>query len=87
MANHLAHELPTSRWQAVPPRGADREVVRGYVERGRQLRSEAIRQGGRSAFDTMRRGLARAVTFVRCTALSLVGRPEADCWRSSPRRA
>jgi hypothetical protein len=88
MANRFEHEFRASRWQAVPAPAVDREVIRRYVERGRQLRSEAIRQGGRSAFDTVRRGLARIVTFVRCTALGLVRRPEAaDCWRGSSRRA
>ena len=88
MANHLEHEFPAVRWQAVPSRGIDRELVRRYVERGRQLRSEAIRRGGRAAFAVLDRAVLRVVSLVRCTSLSLGGRPDAgDCWRGSARSA
>ena len=83
MANRLEHEFPSVRWQAVP-QGVDREVVRRAIERGRQLRSETIRRSGRTAFGALRSGCMRAVALVRCTALSLGGRPAAaDCWRSA----
>jgi hypothetical protein len=65
------------RWQAMPPDGIDREVVRRAILRARQLRSEAIRQAGRTTFEALRRGLARAATFLRCAALDLAGRPQA----------
>ncbi len=84
MANRLEHEFPSFRWQAVP-QGVDRELVRRSIERGRQLRSEAIRRTGRAAFGGLRSGLARAIALVRCTTLSLAGRPAAaDCWRGHP---
>lgn len=88
MSNRLEHEFPAVRWRAVPPGGIDPELIRRYVERGRQLRSEAIRRSGRSAFGAMRRGLARATAWARCTTLSVGGRPSAaDCWARSARSA
>ena len=88
MTNRFEREFPSVRWQAVPPRGVDHEPVRRAIERGRQLRSEAIRRSGRAAAGALCAGLARAVTLVRCTALSLAGRTQAaECWRGSPRRA
>ncbi len=88
MSNRLEHEFPAVRWQAVPARGFDHEVVRGAIARGRQLRSEAIRRSGRATFRALRRGLARATTFLCCTALGLAGRPSAgDCWARSARSA
>ena len=88
MSNRLEHEFPAVRWQALADRGVDPEVVRRAILRARQLRSEAIRQSGRAGLQAVRRGLVRAVAFVRCTALGLAGRPvAADCWRGSARRA
>jgi hypothetical protein len=88
MANHLEHEFPAVRWQAVPRCRVDHELVRRYVERGRQLRSEAIRRSGRATFRAVRQGAARTLAFLRCTALGLAGRPDAgDCWRGSARSA
>jgi hypothetical protein len=88
MANHLEHEFPAVRWQAVPSQGIDRELVRRYVERGHQLRSEAIRRGGRAGLQALGRAVLRFVAFMRCTSLSLGGRPDAgDCWRGSTRSA
>jgi hypothetical protein len=88
MANHLEHEFPAVRWRAVPAQEIDRELVRRYVERGRQLRSEAIRRGGRAVVAALGRAAFRVVTLVRCTRLSLGGRPDAgDCWRGSTRSA
>ncbi len=83
MSNSLEHEFPTVRWQAVA-RGSDPELIRRHIERGRQLRSEAIRQSGRAMLDALSRAAHRVVTSVRCGALSLGGRPQAsDCWRGS----
>jgi hypothetical protein len=88
MANRLEHEFPAVRWQAVPSAGLDHAVVRRAIERGRQLRSEAIRRSGQAAFGAARRGLARGVAFLRCTALAVAGRASGiDCWRASLRRA
>jgi hypothetical protein len=87
MANRFEHEFPSIRWQAVPD-DVERETIRRAVERGRQLRAEAIRHGGRAGLRALRSALGRAMALVRCTALSLGGQPEAaDCWRGSPRRA
>jgi hypothetical protein len=88
MSNRLEHEFPAVRWQAMPGRGSDREVIRFAVERGRQLRSEAIRRNGRATFGALRGGLARAMAFLRCTALGLARRPDAgDCWARFARSA
>ncbi len=88
MSNRLEREFPTVRWQAVPAGGIDHEVVRRAIERGRQLRSEAIRRSGRATFDAVQRGLARATTFLRCRASGLAGRPDADDrWTGSARSA
>lgn len=53
MSNRLEREFPEVAWQAVPPigaRGLPLEVVRGYLARGRELRSRAVRQSVRSGF-------------------------------------
>ena len=88
MSNRLEREFPAVRWRVVPAREIDREVLRGAIERGRQLRSEAIRRSGRATFGALWRGFARALAFLRCAALGLAGRPDAgDCWARLARSA
>jgi hypothetical protein len=62
MSNRLECEFPAQRWQAVPPIRRDPagdEVVRMYLARGHELRSEAFRRTGR-------RGLAAARSARAC---------------------
>lgn len=51
MANRLEQEFPEVTWSAMPPigpAGLPPEVVRRYLERGRQLRNQAIRHSVRA---------------------------------------
>ena len=87
MSNRLEQEFPEAAWQAMPPiglAGLPPEVIRGYLERGRQLRNQAIRHtvqvGGAAVF----RGLVSPVAFIRCAAHALVGRrPARACYAKS----
>ncbi len=88
MASRMAQEFPAVRWQTVPSRGIDHEQVRRSIERGRRLRSRAIRRAGRTAFAGLRHGVAGIAWVLRCAGLALAGRPErSDCWRRTLRRA
>lgn len=84
MSNRLEEEFPEVGWQAMPPLapgGVPLEVMRQCLERGRRLRSRALRHSLRTGGAAVLRGLARAVTFLRCASLALVRRrPARDCW-------
>jgi hypothetical protein len=84
MANRLEQEFPKTSWRAVPPvgpRGRERDVVRRYVARGHELRSQAVRESLRGAGVGMARARVRVAAFLR-RAIRGLGRrpPEHDCW-------
>jgi hypothetical protein len=84
MSNRLEQEFPDTRWYAGPPIGVDNiphDLVRRSIERGRKLRSEAIRQSSGKVIAAAAKAIASLAGFVRCTARVLIGRqPEDDCW-------
>jgi hypothetical protein len=87
MSNRLEQEFPEVTWSAVPPvgpGGMPPEVMRQHLERGRQLRSRALRNSVRAGAAAVVRGLVSSVTFLRCAAHALVRRrPARDCWAGS----
>jgi hypothetical protein len=87
MSNRLEQEFPEVAWQAMPPvgpAGVSTEVMRRHLERGRQLRSRALRNSVRAAVAGVVRGLVSLVTFLRSAAHALVRRRSArDCWAGS----
>lgn len=91
MSNRLEQEFPEVTWSAMPPIGpADlpAEVIRGYLERGRQLRNQAIRHSVRAGGAAVLRGLVVSAAFIRCAAHALIRRrPARDCWAGSARSA
>jgi hypothetical protein len=90
MSNRLEQEFPDTSWRAVPPvgpRGLERDVVRRYVARGHQLRSQAIQKALHDANAAVVRALVRVAAFVRC-AHGFTRRPPAhDCWPGPAHRA
>jgi hypothetical protein len=84
MSNRLEQEFPNTTWRALPPvgpRGLERDVVRRYVARGHELRSQAVRESLRGAGAGMASTAIRVAAFLR-RALRGLGRrsPEHDCW-------
>jgi hypothetical protein len=88
MSNRLEQEFPEVTWSAMPPvgpGGVPPEVMREYLRRGRQLRSQAIRDGVRAGGAAAARGLVSLATFLRCTGQALARRRHLrDCWAGSP---
>lgn len=91
MANRLEQEFPEVTWSAMPPigpAGLPPEVVRRYLERGRQLRNQAIRHSVRALRAAVLRRLVVSATFIRCAVHACVRRrPARDCWAGSARGA
>ena len=91
MSNRLEQEFPEVTWSAVPPvgpGGVPPGVMRQYLERGRQLRSRALRNSVRAGRAAVVRGLVSLVAVLRCAAHALVRRrPARDCWAGSARGA
>jgi hypothetical protein len=91
MSNRLEQEFPEVTWSATPPigpGGVPPDVVREYLERARQLRSQAIRNSSRAAGAAVVRGLVWFAAFIRCTALALARRRHVrDCWAGSAQGA
>jgi hypothetical protein len=87
MSNRLEQEFPEVTWSATPPigpGGVPPATMRHYLERGRQLRNQAIRHGVRAGGAAVLRGLVPLVAFIRCAAHALVTRrPARDCWAGS----
>lgn len=87
MSNRLEQEFPEVTWSATPPigpGGVPPEVMREYLDRGRQLRSQALRKSSRAAGAAAVRGLVWLAAFIRCTARALARRRHArDCWAGS----
>jgi hypothetical protein len=87
MSNRLEQEFPEVAWQAIPPvgpGGVPPEAMRQYLERGRQLRSRALRDSARAGGAAVVRGFAWLVAFLRRAARALVRRrPARDCWACS----
>jgi hypothetical protein len=87
MSNRLEQEFPEVTWSAMPPigpGGVPPEAVREYLERGRQLRNQAIRHGVRAGGAALLRGFVSFVVFIWCAARALVRRrPARDCWAGS----
>ena len=91
MSNRLEQEFPEVTWSAMPPvgpGGVPPETMRHYLERGRQLRNQAIRHGVRTGGAAVLRGLVSFIVFIRCAAHALARRrPARDCWAGSAHRA
>ena len=90
MSNRLEQEFPNTSWRVLPPvgpRGLERDVVRRYVARGHELRSQASQRALRDASAAVVRALVRVAAFVRCAAAHGFTRrpPEHDCWRPAHR--
>jgi hypothetical protein len=87
MSNRLEQEFPEVTWSATPPigpGGVPPDLMREYLERGRQLRSQAIRNGVRAGGAAAVRGVVWLAAFIRCTALALAKRRHVrDCWAGS----
>jgi hypothetical protein len=87
MSNRLEQEFPEVTWSATPPigpGGVPPDLVRAYLERGRQLRSQAIRDSVRAGGAAAVRGVVWLAAFIRCTALALAKRRHVrDCWAGS----
>jgi hypothetical protein len=83
MSNRLEQEFPELTWPATPPigpGGVPPQVIRACVERGRELRSRAVRNSARSAGAALVRGLV-AVAFVGGAGPGLAGGlHEGDRW-------
>jgi hypothetical protein len=66
MSNRLEQEFPPTKWMPpVGPAGAPPEVVWHYVEHGRQLRNQALRDDARTAGAAVVRAAARTIAFAR----------------------
>jgi hypothetical protein len=87
MSNRLEQEFPEVSWSAMPPigpGGVPPEAMRQYLERGRQLRSRALRSSLRAGGAAVVRGVVSLVTVIRCAAHALVRRrPARNCWAGS----
>ena len=86
MSNRLEQEFPEVTWSAMPPvgpAGVPPEAMRQYLERGRQLRSRALRNSVRAGGAAVVRGLVSLVTFLRCAHALVRRRPARDCWAGS----
>jgi hypothetical protein len=87
MSNRLEQEFPEVTWSAMPPvgpGGVPPEVMRQHLERGRQMRSRALRNSVRAGGAAVVRGLVSLVTALCCAAHALVRRrPARDCWAGS----
>lgn len=82
MANRLEQEFPRIRWQATAPLGpggASPEIVQQYIERGRHLRSRALRQSARAVVRAPRLSIA---FFRRMIAGAAARVPAHDRWSS-----
>jgi hypothetical protein len=80
MSNRFEQEFPEVTWSALPPigpGGVPPEVMRAYLERGRQLRSRAIRDGLRAGGAAVVRGVVLLLTFVRHPARAMAKRRHA----------
>ena len=90
MSNRLEQEFPEVTWSAMPPIGPGSmppEMMREYLERGRQLRNQAIRNSIRTAEAAALRGRVSLAAFIRCAAHALTRRHARDCWAGSARGA
>lgn len=91
MSNRLECEFPAQRWQAVPPirrTPAGDEVVRMYLARGHELRSEAFRRAGRRGLAAARSALAAvARSLHRAASGGARPAPEQSCERAAARGA
>jgi hypothetical protein len=91
MSNRLECEFPAQRWQAVPPIRRDPEgdeVVRMYLARGHELRSQAFRRTGRRGLAAARSALAAVARSLHRTAAgSARPAPEPACQGAVPRGA
>jgi hypothetical protein len=67
MSNRFEREFPDTAWQLVPPPiGPD--GIQRYLERGRQLRAEAMNRAVRSAAAGLGKLARHILNFVRCAA-------------------
>jgi hypothetical protein len=66
MSNRLEREFPHTAWQPVPPIGPD--GIQPYLDRGRQLRAEALNRTLRAGVAGLARLSRRLLTFARFAA-------------------
>jgi hypothetical protein len=88
MSNRLEQEFPEVGWQTIPPTGPGGvrpEMMREYLERGRQLHSQAMRNGLRAGGAAVIRALVLLAALIQRAARGPARRPpEGECW-SAPR--
>jgi hypothetical protein len=87
MSNRLEQEFPEVTWSATPPigpGGVPPDLMREYLYRARQLRSQAIRNSVRAGGAAVAQGVVWLTAFTRCTARALSTRRHVrDCWAGS----
>lgn len=86
MANRFEQEFPRSSWRLALPsgaRGLDPDLVQRGLDRGRRVRSQAIRTSVRGGLAVVAQTIHAAIAH-GLRALRPAGRPrpERDCWAS-----
>ena len=80
MSTRFDREFPHTAWQPVPPPiGPD--GMQHYLERGRQLRAEAMRDALRATAGALGRLGRHVLNFVRCAGYGLAKRPPQGHYR------
>ena len=85
MSNRLEQEFPKLAWQPRPPigpGGVPPEAMRECLERGRQLRNQALRYSLRAGRAAVARDVATLVAVIRCGAQALARRRHARDYRA-----
>jgi len=80
MSNRFDREFPHTVWQPVPPPiGPD--GMQHYLERGRQLRAEAMHRALRQLAGGLGTLAGHVLNFVRCAGYGLAKRPPQGHYR------
>lgn len=85
MANRLEQEFPNLVWEPMPPIGSggvSPEAMREYLERGRQLRNQALRSSLRVGWPAMARGVVLLMALIRSGTQASAGRWHARDYRA-----
>ena len=70
MSNRLEQEFPEVSWRALPPigpGGVSPEVMRQCLQRGRELRNEAMRNSFRAGGAAVVRAVGALMALIRCS--------------------
>jgi hypothetical protein len=83
MSNRLEQEFPNLAWEPMPPIGSggvSPEAMRECLERGRQLRNQALRSSLRAGRPAMARGVVLLMALIRSGTQAIARRRHArDC--------